>query len=126
MMGVYGRDILFPGPPPGLIQKLGIVLWLHSDVGDEPEHVIVTILLNKNEMLKAETDLIHQPLLDEDKDATKKHLRMTIPMPPFVVEEEGAIEVLVDTGRENLRAGRLFIRFPVAAAPEAAGPEAEQ
>jgi hypothetical protein len=112
VMGIYGRDIIFPNPPPGLLQKFGFILWLHCDIGDEPERVVITMLANKEEVLRIESSLIRESFPEEDNDATKRHLRMTVPMPPFEFQGSGVVEVFIDTGREQLRAGRLYMRFP--------------
>jgi hypothetical protein len=43
--------------------------------------------------------------------ATKVGLRLVFILPPMVLSQEGYIQVKAGTEREELRAGRLMVRF---------------
>jgi hypothetical protein len=111
-MGIYGADMIIPLAGPVLIPKIGIVLSLIVDVGDEPETLTATVLIpsEKRELLRVETK--RPDVFDEvGKDVKKRIIRMVLPCPSFEVAENSEVEVIVDTGQEQIRAGRLLIKL---------------
>jgi hypothetical protein len=123
LMGIYGGDIIFPLPPQSiLVPKFGILAQLITDLDDVPDKITITIYIppNRQEFLKLE---MSKPPLEHEEGATKAHLRAILQCPPFSVSEEGYIETMIDTGRETIRAGRIFVRFfPPSGIPDATPP----
>jgi hypothetical protein len=113
LMGVYNADILFAVAAPAAIPKFGIVVWLIHDIDDKPEKITIRILMppERNEVVRIEGTLGDQQLPYEPDEMSKGILRFVIPIMSITFSEEGFLEVMIDTGRETLRAGRLRIRF---------------
>jgi uncharacterized protein DUF6941 len=111
IMGIYSGDIIINHPQqPTLLPKLGAVVFLITDLNDIPEHISISVYLppNRTELLKMEMDV---PKLEHQEDAVKAQFRSIVVFPPVTLTEEGFIEITINTGREELRAGRLFVRF---------------
>jgi hypothetical protein len=114
LMGVYSADMLFPVPPPVTFRTVGIVTWIIFDVNDRPTHLTVRVLVPpaRTEVLKVETDVEGElPLQYERDEYSKGQFRFTNTINGIQFTEEGFLEVMIDTERETIRAGRLRIRF---------------
>jgi hypothetical protein len=118
IMGVYGADMIFPAPPPLPILRWGIAVWLICDLDDVPAAITIRVLAppEKIEIIAIE---ISRPPPQYPEGATKFNFRTILPLPPFNFTQEGFVEVMVDTDRETLRAGRLFVRFLPPTSPDA-------
>jgi hypothetical protein len=111
LIGIYGADLNVPlSKQIVTIPRFGIAVQLISDIDDSPDNFTVTILIppDRQELMKQEVKIQH---MEEPGDSTKAYCRVLISLPPFNISEEGPIEVMVDTGRETMRAGRLFVKF---------------
>ena len=114
LMGVYGIDMQFPVPPPVAVRTIGIVAWIIFDVDDRPTHLTVRVLVPpaRPEVLKIETDIEGElPLQYERDEYSKGQFRFVSSINGVQFTEEGFLEVMIDTERETVRAGRLRIRF---------------
>jgi uncharacterized protein DUF6941 len=111
LIGIYGSDMLIASPLPALIGRFGVAVFLITDIGDEPDHLSITIMMHPEEtvLIKAEANKPPQTEDVEEGD-TKRQLRAMFSLPAFTVTQEGYIEVRVDTGRETLRAGKLLLK----------------
>lgn len=123
LMGVYTGDMILPASPlpgiPLLLPKIVIVTWLTSDIDDAPEHVTYRVLLppDRTEIIRQE---ITSPPAKFAEGATKATLQTMITIGPLTLTHEGFLEVLADTGREEIRMGRLLMKF--APQPESISP----
>ncbi len=127
LMGLYSGDMIAPGPAPAILSKLCIVLWIIADIDDPPQRVGVRVLMPPDESERMKLDLPPLGVLVHPEGATRLHAQAVIPMTPFRLEHEGFIQVMVDTERETLRAGRLMVRFvDPAGSPEPAPPRAPE
>ena len=122
LMGVYGGDLILALPAqPVLIPRLGAFVSLITDLDDAPERVTMTVYVppGRTEIVKIELPALPPPASQFD-GATKSHYRFMIQFPPVTVSEEGFIEIILETEREVIRAGRLNVRFQPSAgtAPE--------
>jgi hypothetical protein len=116
LMGVFATDILFPQPAPVVLPKFGVVVWILFDVGDEPKRLRVRVLLppDRKEIAIAELAEGAEIAFPYPPDELSTgSIRVVIPLPPVQLSEEGFLEVMCETERETLRAGRLRIRFNV-------------
>jgi hypothetical protein len=111
LMGIYAGNMIFSTPPPVVIPKFGIVLLVISDIGDEPDRMTITVSVppEQTELLKWEVQKPSQ--IEHTEGATKLQIRALLTLGPLQITEQGSIEVIVDTGRETIRAGRLPINF---------------
>jgi len=125
LMGLYGGDMIAPGPAPVVLSKLCIVLWIIADIDDPPQRVGVRVLMPPDESERVKLDLPPLGVLVHPEGALRLHAQAVIPMTPFLLDREGFIQVMVETERETLRAGRLMVRFvDPAPSPEPAPPQA--
>jgi hypothetical protein len=128
IMGVYASDMIFPVSPPASILKWGIVVWLVSDIDDVPEKFTIRVLIPPDKIEITSVEIDRPSTLVNPEGVTKYTLRSIMPLPPVNFTQEGFVEVMIDTDREPLRAGRLFVQFlPPAStdAPTAALPSDE-
>jgi hypothetical protein len=121
-MGIYGSDMLISGQPPQALPKLAIVVWLVCDIDDDVKKFAIRVLAapNRHEFAKAEYPDDALKNVQYADDATKKTFISTISLSPFPVQEDGFVEVMVDTDRGTMRAGRLMVRFVDPAAHQTA------
>lgn len=115
LMGIFSADIAFSVPGPIVLPKFGIVVWVLSDLDDVPKKIVVRVLgpPNRTELLKIEGTGDVKFAYPPDELSTTAVVRMIIPIMNFNLAEEGFVEVMVETDRETLRAGRLRVRFNV-------------
>lgn len=109
LMGVYGGEMLIAATFPVQIAKLGIMVWLISDVDDKPKRVVTSVILpDGTELLSTEvpSDFPVQNI----EGSSKMNLTQVIPISPMPIPKEGMIEVWVETERGKIRAGRLLVR----------------
>jgi hypothetical protein len=126
VMGIYGRDIIFPSQPPVTVLKWGVVVWLITDIDDKPRRIKIRVLYSPDRTELASFETNEPPKIESSADATKSNFRLVIALPPVNLTEEGFVEVIVDTERETMRAGRLLVRFlpPEPSPPSASTPSA--
>lgn len=120
LMGLYSGDMIVPGPPPVGLPKLCVVVWITTDIDDPMERVNVRVLAPPDERERARIDFPSRGATLHQEGATRMQTQAIIQMAPFPLEHEGFIQVMVETERETLRAGRLMVKF----AGPASGPEA--
>jgi hypothetical protein len=134
LMGIFGIDLLSHASGSIVLPKFAVAVWLIYDIDDAPSHITIRVLVppNKSEIVKLEAQgsgLREFPYPPDE--FSKGTLRIFVPITNLILSEEGFIEVMVDTERETLRAGRLRVRFnvpseemglPVNAASAAAAP----
>jgi len=118
LIGVYNADMIFDAAPPVVIPKLGISLWVISDLDDRPSKLVVRVIApdggdvpEGGEILRADLGATITGSLPYSEGALKAQMRATLQLSPIPLMAEGYIEVWVDTERESFRAGRLFISF---------------
>src|SRR5947208_9776772 len=114
LMGVYSADVLFPMPPPVTFRTLGIVAWIIFDVDDRPTHFTLRVLIppQRTEVVKMDADTEGEPLVHFERDEySKGQFRVVSAINGITLTEEGFLEVMIDTERETVRAGRLRVRF---------------
>lgn len=113
LMGVYAADLFIVGKPPIVLPRFGIVVWIIADIDDAIERVTTTVLMPPDgaQIVRIETSggTARTPQLLEG--ARKLIARQIIPIAPFVVRHAGIMQVMVETERGELRAGRLMIHF---------------
>jgi hypothetical protein len=112
LMGVYGSDLIFPVEPQNfLLPKFAAFVTISSDLDDAPTRISISgyIPPNRTEIVKLEMPEL--PPVSHPEDATRAHFRTVLEFPPFVIGEDGVIEVVISTERETIRAGRLFVHF---------------
>lgn len=118
-MGVYSGDMIFPpGAPPGVpvvVPRFAIIAWLISDIDDMPERVLlkVTTPPGSTEIFRNEIsgDQIPSPGVPRE-GSTRYVLQITMPITNLPLQSDGNIEVIIETERETLRAGRLRVVIP--------------
>jgi hypothetical protein len=116
LMGVYSTDMQFPVSPPIAIRTLGIVAWIIFDADDRPTHLTMRVLVPpaRTEALKIEANIEGElPIHYERDEYSKGQLRFISMINGIQFTEEGFLEVMFDTERETIRAGRLRIRFNI-------------
>ena len=115
LMGIFAADIAFPMSGPVILPKFGIVVWILFDVGDAPDKFTIRVLgpPNRSEILRVEGTGSEIQFPYPPDEYSKGSLRFVIPIMNFIFNEEGFIEVMVETDRETIRAGRLRVRFNV-------------
>lgn len=111
LIGVYNSDIIFPANPPLIVPKLGIVVWIVTDIDDIPTALSlrITVPPNETEIFKAQQ--VSLPTLQHREDAQKATFRNVLGLGPIPLTAEGFLEVWVDSGQGETRAGRIFLRF---------------
>jgi hypothetical protein len=112
LMGIYGGDMIFPSTPPISLLKWGAVIWLITDIDDVPAKIKIRVLMppDRTEIASLETN--EPPEIGILDDATKGTFRVIMALPPVNFTEEGFVEVVVETERGTIRAGRLLVKFP--------------
>jgi hypothetical protein len=121
LVGVYGGDMIFPMAPPTLLPKFCAMVMVISDVDDRVTQASIRIVIPSigpegHETLKIEIPQTG-PVVNAD-GAIKITFRTFVQLGPIPLTKEGFIEVWVDTGREEMRAGRLRISFTGAPSDE--------
>ena len=111
LMGIYNGEIIYPVNPPIMVPRLGLVLWLITDVDDIPENISWRVLAppDRTEIFKVEQDSV--PPLQNAEGAVKATFRAVLQLGPITLTESGFLEVAVDSGQGEIRAGRIFVRF---------------
>ena len=112
-MGVYTSDLLVFGRPPVTLPRFTIITWLISDIDDPPQQLIVRVVVGPDEQERVRIDLQPNPdaKLSHLDGAAKVHAQIAIPLVGFPLEQEGYIQVMLETERETIRAGRLMVSF---------------
>ena len=111
LMGIYQSDIVISGKPPQSLPKLVTSIWLSSDIDDPVQEFTIRILAPANETMSAEIKTATHQQLGPGGGATRRILFITIPLSPFPLNEEGYIEVMIETDTGTIRAGRLLVKF---------------
>lgn len=118
-MGVYTGDIVLPPDPPPDMQvvlpRFAIMVWLFCDITDKAERVAVRVFAppGRTEVIFTEIppEQIKMPVATTE-GAAKFVFSAGFPINNFHLACEGTIEVVVETERETLVAGRLRVRMP--------------
>ncbi len=113
LMGIYGGDLILALPlQPVMIPKLGAFVSLITDLNDTPERMTIIVYMPPKQTELVKIEIPAMPHASHFEGATKTHYRAMIQFPPVtIVEEEGFIEIMIETERETIRAGRLYVRF---------------
>lgn len=123
LMGIYGGEIYLIGKPPTILPKIVLVLEVITDFEDLMGDIGVRV-----KMRGADDDMlgftVPAPMRPPRAEDTKRWMvRMPMPISPFVVAEEGILEVYTDIGGDSTRAGRIGIHF---VPPQDAQPSKEE
>lgn len=115
LMGLYGAELTFAGPSPGLLPTFAILVHLICDKDDVPAlfrmrvvHVDGTELMNHEQPVAAN---VSRP------DSSKIIVHTMVQMNNFLVPRAGDIEVYLEAEEMSLRAGRLAVKFAVPETP---------
>lgn len=111
-IGVYSSDIVIYQAFPVAIPKFCIQVWVICDVDDVPERLTTILVLpGGHELLRAEVVGLSAPLSPHMREGAQKEiLSQTIPFSPLPLMQEGMLEVWVETERERIRAGRIWVK----------------
>jgi hypothetical protein len=112
MMGMYLGELIIQGTAPIALPKFGFVIWIISDVDDPIQHVTTRVLMppDQKEVIHIEmTQAVQTVFMAEGAQKLVAH--QIIPVAPFIIEQPGMIEVMLETDRGSMRAGRLLVRF---------------
>lgn len=117
LMGIYTGVLNVDQSFPLALPKFGVVVWVISDFDDFPANMITTIVLpGGHELVRLESPTSMAPVPPElQEGAQKAILSQAIPLSPLPLLQEGMMEVWVETEKEKLRAGRLWLRSSAAA-----------
>lgn len=118
LMGCYSTDLGVAQPFPLLLPKMAVYLWIISDLSDPPLHMTITVILpDKVELIRLPVPLGVSPEIPNFMREGAERIVLTyyFPMTPFPLPCEGMIEVWIETEREKLRAGRLWVHEVTAA-----------
>jgi len=112
-IGVYNSDIIISAAPPIVLPKLGVCLWVQSDLDDRPSQLKIRVTIpHAGEILNADLgEQINRIPLQRTEGGHKAQFQTAIRLSPVPLTAEGYIEVWVDTERESFRANRLFVSF---------------
>ena len=111
-MGVYTFDLATNVAFPVTLPKLAITVWVIADISDRPSKLEITVLLpDGKELLRAEVPDSSTPSYPDFMlgSAERVILTSSFSLVPVVLPCEGTLEVWIETERENLRAGRLWV-----------------
>ena len=115
LMGLYGAEITFAAPAPGILPTFAMMAHLICDPDDVPTvlrlrvvHVDGTELVNNEQPV---TINLVRP------DSKKVVIHAAVQLTNFLVPREGDIEVYLETDGQSLRAGRLAVKFPTPDTP---------
>ena len=111
LMGMYFSELEIPEAPPVTLPKLIIAAWLICDVGDLPENVRYRVLAPPDGMELFRLDTTRGSEVHNSPGATQATLFTAIPISPITLSGGGYLEVMIDTERETMRAGRILVRF---------------
>jgi len=141
-MGVQEGEMVAAIPPGAsrdstvALPKLVIIVWLTTDFNDVPERATVTISAppGRSVVFRSELDIGPRvPRGAPPEWASRFVMRTQIPFQNFIIAEDGVIEVVLDTQREMIVAGRLRVRLQwprdaesPAGTPTASEPPSEQ
>jgi hypothetical protein len=121
LMGLYVGDMFIAVKPPVALPKFVFVVWIIADIDDPPQWATTTVLMppDRTEKYRIEVKEPVRPIPHLLEGATKLIAHQIIPIAPFVVEDSGMIEVMVETESGSMRAGRLLVHFvePSVSAP---------
>jgi hypothetical protein len=110
LMGIYGTDLIITGVAPIMLPKLVIPAWVICDLDDKPSKLTWTIKWRDGaEILKMDF-----PALDTGphrEGATQGIFNAVIQAAPFPIEKPGVLEVYVETEKETLLTGRLYVQI---------------
>ncbi len=113
LMGLYVQDMFIVGKPPAMLPKFGVVVWIITDADDPVQRATTTILMppDRKEIFRVESTEPTPIAPHTLEGATKLIAHQIIPIAPLLIEGEGMIEVMLETDRGSMRAGRLAIHF---------------
>lgn len=111
LMGIYGPELYVMGTAPTVLPKLVVVLEAITDFEDSFREIGLRIKMRgaEHDMLSVTIPTPEMP--PKAEDTSRVILRAAIPVSPFVVAEEGILEVYADIDDESVRAGRLGIHL---------------
>jgi hypothetical protein len=109
LMGMYSGDIVVPTPT--VLAKLCIIVWVITDIDDPPTQLGVRVLGPPGGIELFKTPAYEPFPLAQTEGATKVVGTVTVQVTPFLLKENGYIEVMVDTDQGSMRAGRLMVRI---------------
>lgn len=114
LMGIYGNALQVAGVAPVPLLKLVAAVWLVSDFDDIPKQCCIKgVWLDGDEVFKIDMSLLGPFEVEfPSRDVLQKHqISGVIPMSPFVINRDGIFEIIIETDREKLTAGRLHVRI---------------
>lgn len=119
LMGVYSAEIIFPISPPVVMPRLALMVLLVTELDDIPGYLKVRVLAppNRTEILSFGDELVLSP--GHTEGAQKIVWRTLAWLPPFQITEQGYLEVMVDSGLGEERAGRIHLSFEPPSSAEA-------
>ena len=114
-VGAYAEDIVFAAPPPITMPKLGIVVWVSVPIDQPPKRLSVVLTWPINQR----TEFTHPDLSDvykakEEKasgDGSTYIIASMFTASPFPIHDEGHLNVVVHADDQEIKAGRLRLRF---------------
>jgi hypothetical protein len=118
-MGVFDGEMTVAIPadmPPEMrfgLPKLVIAFWLVTELDDIPDRAAVTVFAppGRKEIFKTDIDVRSMIPASLPEWATKFSIHGDMPFLNFLIAEDGIIEVVVDTERETIVAGRVRVRL---------------
>ncbi|WP_145671801.1 DUF6941 family protein [Azospirillum brasilense] len=113
IIGVYSSDMFVSGDVPITLPRLLILCEVVSPIEDPVKRLKIRAFgppLGQEEP-EAEIPDIPLPIAPDGREFVASVVRVAIDLAPFTVHAEGFIEVTVETERETMRAGRLYIHF---------------
>jgi hypothetical protein len=130
LMGLYFSDMVFPQAPPNdadiIIPKLFAVVTLVTDVDDRPERIrfIVNGPPGRSEIARLEVSEEQFVLPTATHEVRKFRAQAAFPLLNLPLKSSGLLEVLVETEKGIIIAGRLKIVIP--GRPEVIAEDASQ
>jgi hypothetical protein len=119
-MGTYITDLYTTQTLPAVLPKFCAIIWLIADPDDAPSSMTTTITLPDGvEFARMESPALELPDPFHMKETAQKAIySQTVQCAPLPLPCEGMLEVWVETEREKMRAGRLFVHSLAAASSE--------
>ena len=111
LMGLYFGEIFVVGKAPQILPKLCVVVFIVVDAKDPMEWFKTTILIPPARSELCTISSVASPPSEMTDDIRQIVLHQIIPISPFPLNEDGLIEVMIETDRGSERAGRLQVRF---------------
>lgn len=112
LMGIYSSEVIIYHSFPVALPKFCVQVWIVTDLDDKVERLTTTVVLpGGHEIVRAEMVVEAAPIPDYIREGAQKAIvSQTLPFGPLPLTEEGMIEVWVETEREKIRAGRIWIK----------------